>query len=277
MQLLTLTTDWGLKDFYLGKFKGKCHKEIADVCIVDITHEIPKYKTRNAAFVAMNACFDFPSRTIHIIDVAADAKHVIVEWKEQYFICPDNKIPAMMFHHKTVKIYSIDKYAADLSSLTFVAMDLYIDIAKKLGSGMKPEEIGEPIPDFREKEYITSPVKYADYMECFVLYTDDYSNAILNVTEQEFNEFVQDKKFYIQIDITTNVIAASRSYNPQKNSFTTKTIIDSNEAMPALSVSSSGYMELALFKSNYAKLTARSLIPDSNEKQIRIWLGEPKR
>ena len=69
MQIVTLTTDWGYGDYYMGVVKGRLYSTIADVQVVDITHNIRKYDNLSAAFVVKNACFEFPEGTIHIIDV----------------------------------------------------------------------------------------------------------------------------------------------------------------------------------------------------------------
>ena len=69
MQIVTLTTDWGYSDYYIGVVKGRLYSTIEDVNVVDITHNIRKYDLLAAAFVVKNACLEYPEGTIHIIDV----------------------------------------------------------------------------------------------------------------------------------------------------------------------------------------------------------------
>ena len=69
MQLITLTTDWGHKDWYCGKIKGLLYSMVRDAEVVDISHDIPKFDLRSAALVVKNACLNYPENTIHIIDI----------------------------------------------------------------------------------------------------------------------------------------------------------------------------------------------------------------
>ena len=85
---MTLTTDWGDRDFFVGKVKGKLYSYIPDVRVVDITHNIEPFMSTKAIFVIKNACLDFPKGTIHIIDVnsseTAEQPFVVVEYREQF-------------------------------------------------------------------------------------------------------------------------------------------------------------------------------------------------
>jgi hypothetical protein len=85
--IVTLTTDWGDRDFFAGKVKGKLYSYIPGVRVVDITHNIEPFQFMKAIFVVKNACLDFPKGTIHIIDInsseTAQMPFVVVEYKEQ--------------------------------------------------------------------------------------------------------------------------------------------------------------------------------------------------
>ena len=70
MPIITLTSDWGYRDPYLGAVKGALLRQIPGVVIVDISHDIPKYHIRQAAFIIRNYYRDFPEGTIHIIGVS---------------------------------------------------------------------------------------------------------------------------------------------------------------------------------------------------------------
>ena len=68
MAIITLTTDLGLKDYYVASVKAAIFKETPDINVVDITHAIPSFNLQKTAFVIKNCFTDFPENTIHIID-----------------------------------------------------------------------------------------------------------------------------------------------------------------------------------------------------------------
>ena len=91
MQIVTLTTDWGYGDYYMGVVKGRLYSTIADVQVVDITHNIRKYDNLSAAFVVKNACFEFPEGTIHIIDVNSYEETKDEDKRERNFVAITHK------------------------------------------------------------------------------------------------------------------------------------------------------------------------------------------
>ncbi|MDR1724931.1 MAG: SAM-dependent chlorinase/fluorinase [Bacteroidales bacterium] len=266
MSIVTLTTDWGYKDFYLGKFKGRLISEVPNVQIVDITHNIKKYDINATAFITQNACFDFPTNTIHLIDVAAMKSHVLVVCNEQYFLCSDNVIPSLLFYGKEIEIYSLK--TSDLKT-NFIALDLYIPIIKMLYEGKKPEQIGERQVSFANIERPCRFAKLNDYIECHVIHIDNYGNATLDITEEEFKSILSNQPtndFYI--------VAAHGTCITQISPL----IIDKDDCIPILGVSSSGFLQLALSRSSYIDMFHnKDMIPSNMQIPIHIYLGQAKK
>src|ERR1043166_9627398 len=100
MPIITLTTDLGSKDHYVGAIKGSIYSLLADVTIVDISHQIPTYNIQDAAYIIRNAYHTFPKGTIHIIGIRSEqtdlASHVIVLADGHYFIGADNGIFSLL-------------------------------------------------------------------------------------------------------------------------------------------------------------------------------------
>src|SRR3954463_14304220 len=98
MAILTLTSDWGLRDHYLASFKGLLLSQIPGIIVIDISHEIEHYNTIQAAFIVQNAFDKFPSGSIHLLGITnsenctADKPFVVIRYKEHYFIGEDNGI-----------------------------------------------------------------------------------------------------------------------------------------------------------------------------------------
>src|SRR3989344_8200052 len=111
MPIITLTTDLGSTDFYVGSLKGAILSQLADVTIVDITHNIPLYDFSKAAFIVRNCYRDFPKGTIHVIGVNpetdAETTHVAIEYDGYYFIGADNGVFSLIFDNIPDKIVEL--------------------------------------------------------------------------------------------------------------------------------------------------------------------------
>jgi len=111
MSIITLTTDLGLKDYYLSTVKAVILKGCEQVNIVDITHEIPAFNLADAAFQVKNAYPEFPPGTIHVVSVdtlvSNATAYLLIEEQEQYFIGADNGLFSLVFHQMPAKVFQI--------------------------------------------------------------------------------------------------------------------------------------------------------------------------
>ena len=100
MSLITLTTDFGTKDHFVGAVKGAIYSELSDAKIVDITHEISPFNITETAYILKNSYKSFPDKTIHIVGVdselSKDNKHIAIELDNPFFFCPDKGILSMI-------------------------------------------------------------------------------------------------------------------------------------------------------------------------------------
>ena len=98
--IITLTTDFGEKDHFVGAVKGAIYSEMETIKIVDISHSISPFHISEAAYIIQNAYKNFPSGSIHIIGIDSELnpenKHIAVYLDEHYFICANNGIISML-------------------------------------------------------------------------------------------------------------------------------------------------------------------------------------
>ena len=96
MAIITLTTDFGLKDHFVGALKGTIYKELPDAKIVDISHHISPFNIHECAYVLENSYRSFPEGSIHIVGVDAEPtpenKHLALFIDGHYFIVANNGI-----------------------------------------------------------------------------------------------------------------------------------------------------------------------------------------
>ena len=94
MAIVTLTSDLGIKDYYVAIIKGKILSRMATANIVDISHEIAPFDIQEAAFLLKNSFFHFPAGTIHLVSVHAERRNLtkclIIEFKDHFFVGIDN-------------------------------------------------------------------------------------------------------------------------------------------------------------------------------------------
>ena len=91
MSFITLTTDFGTKDHFVGAVKGAIYSQLPDAKIIDITHEVSPFSITETAYILKNSYKSFPDGTIHIVGVdselSADNKHIALELDGHFFVC----------------------------------------------------------------------------------------------------------------------------------------------------------------------------------------------
>ena len=158
MSLITLTTDFGTKDHFVGAVKGAILSQLSDAKIVDISHEISPFNIAEAAYILKNSYKSFPVGTIHIIGVDSELnpenKHLVVKFEGQYFICADNGIMSMaclnIEPEKIVEINIHDKLISNFSVL-----DVFVKVACHISRGGKLEVIGKSIDKIKSVKNLT--------------------------------------------------------------------------------------------------------------------------
>ena len=100
MSVITLTTDFGNKDHYVGSVKGALFKELDNVNIVDISHNISPFNIVEAAYIIENSYKNFPDGSIHIIGIDSEKtieqSHLVIKLDNHFFICANNGIMSLL-------------------------------------------------------------------------------------------------------------------------------------------------------------------------------------
>ena len=101
MSIITLTTDYGLKDHFVGALKGSIFAEFPEAQVIDISHDIDPFNIHETTYIINAAYPSFPKGSVHIIGVDIElnketTQHIAMQWKDQYFICADNGVLSML-------------------------------------------------------------------------------------------------------------------------------------------------------------------------------------
>jgi S-adenosyl-L-methionine hydrolase (adenosine-forming) len=199
MPIITLTSDWGLKDHYLGAVKGVIISRMPEALIVDITHSVPPFNSEQAAFILKNAYPNYPKGTVHIIAVNTEESvkfpHTAVEYNGHYFIGTDNGVFSLICDKQPDKIVEI-QVPQDSDCFTFSTRDRFAKVAIHLAQGGNMEELGKVKNKILEKSLL-NPVIDSNNIKGHVMYIDSYENVITNITEPVFRQTCAGRKFSI--------------------------------------------------------------------------------
>ena len=260
MSIITLTTDFGLKDPFVASVKARIFSELPDAVIVDISHGIQPFDIGEGAFIVKNSYKDFPSGTIHVLGVDALVnpvkKPVAAEIDDHYFITSDNGILSLICSEVAPKeIVEINLPHVQQNSV-FPTRDLFVPVACHLARGGKLSVVGQRIKEYKELSTLRPVVKDDKTIIGLVIYIDNYGNAITNISERIFDKVGKKRNFRIY-HRNHEFTELYRNYSDFVKDFDNESeYLGKGMAL----MGSSGYLEIAIYKSNPNNFGAASTL-----------------
>jgi len=251
MSIITLTTDFGLKDHFVGALKGKLITEHPQVQIIDISHDIDLFNISEASYIINAAYNSFPKGTVHLIGVDSERtlenKHIAMLWNDHYFICADNGILSILTQkivpQQIVEINIHDRLPEDASD-----MDVFVKVACHLAKGGTLSVIGKEISQIKEMSELQATVT-SDFnaIKGFVVYIDHFGNCVTNISKKFIAEIGKGRAFEVRFG-TKTIKSIHRSYSDFKVSekFTLKDYEGERLAL----FNEADFLEIAIYKSN---------------------------
>ena len=252
MAVITLTTDFGLKDPSVGSVKGAILGLMPEVNVVDITHSISPFNIPEAAYVIKGAYKSFPQGTVHIIGVDSELspenKHIALSLDGHFFVCANNGIMSMLSNHIAPrKIVEINIHQQLHTS--FPVLDVFVAAACHIARGGTLDVIGKSISALKELKGI-QPVVNLERNQIIgtVIYIDNYGNVVINIQRQLFQEVAKGR----QPVIAVRKFRIKNIYERYSDAINFDVPKDRREeAGKELAIwNSSGFLELAIYKSN---------------------------
>ena len=221
-KIITLTTDFGYKDEYVGLMKGVILGINPNVTIIDLCHKIEAQNVIEAAYLIRSAYSYFPKNTMHVIivdpGVGSQRKIIFSKTNKHYFLAPDNGILDLIFEdHMPDYIYSVTNtdYFLHPISNTFHGRDIFAPVSSHILNGLNPDNIGENI-SFEDMVHlkIQRPVMDKNgILQGSIISIDTFGNLTTNIDRKIFKKASFDEK-NIQIIIGNEIIKGiSNSYN----------------------------------------------------------------
>lgn len=193
--IITLTTDFGYKDPFVGIMKGIILDINPSAKVIDITHGISPQNISEAAFMLEMSFNSFPHNTIHLVVVdpgVGSARRPILAFTENYYLIgPDNGVFSRIFNlteRLTVIHITSTHYFLKQDGSTFQGRDVFAPIAGWLSRGIEISNFGDIITDFKKISLPIPQVTANNTIEGEIIYTDRFGNTITNIHNKKIIE-----------------------------------------------------------------------------------------
>jgi S-adenosylmethionine hydrolase len=189
--LITLTTDFGYQDSFVGIMKGAIAAINPEARVIDLTHGIPPQDILAGALILRHSVPYFPPGTIHVVvvdpGVGGKRRPILIESEGSYFVGPDNGVLSLAvagrLNHRFVNL-SNSAYHLQPTSATFHGRDIFAPVAAHLSRGIPPESFGE-----RLEEIVRIELPKVLHLERRVLgeviYIDGFGNLFTNIAPRD--------------------------------------------------------------------------------------------
>lgn len=214
--MITLTSDFGLRDPYVAEMKGVMLTTNPKAIIVDISHDVEKFNVRMGAFILASAAPFFPKDTIHLVvvdpGVGTQRRAILVQTKMAYFIGPDNGVLMLAALDQGVEhIYELLNHNLMLPKIsnTFHGRDIFAPAGAKLDKGVKASDFGQEIsnpvtPNFVAAKQIKEGIRGE------VLHIDGFGNIITNIKEKNM---INPKILKVKLPSTSLEVKFGKAYS----------------------------------------------------------------
>jgi S-adenosyl-L-methionine hydrolase (adenosine-forming) len=246
-KIVTLTTDFGLKDSYAAEMKAAILGISPNAAIIDVTHKIEMFNVRMGAFVLASAVPYFPDGSVHVavVDpgVGTPRRPIVIQTKKAFFVGPDNGVLVLAAQKQSIeKIHELANPQLMLPKVsnTFHGRDVFAPAAAHLLNGVKPAEFGPEIREAAEAEFVKVKRKN-DALTGEVLHVDGFGNIITNISELEVEQ--NRVKGAVNVELTSFKLklAFCRAYGEMK------------PHEPLALIGSHGFLEISINQGNAAE------------------------
>jgi S-adenosyl-L-methionine hydrolase (adenosine-forming) len=263
--IITLTTDFGSNDHFVGAMKGVILDIVPDAQIVDICHAVQAFDVLDGALTVSQAYSYFPNRTVHVVvvdpGVGTARRPIVASCDKYHFVAPDNGVLSLVYAREPrmhVRHITSEHYFLQPVSNTFHARDIFSPVAAYLAKEVDSLKFGDEIEDYVRFSAPKPKAVDGNRLRGVVLKVDRFGNLITNITPQDAPMiFGADPKAF-------KIVAGSREITEIHNAYA--------EAAPGEVfgiLGSMGFLEIAANRGAAAQLTGAGKGSD-----VSVVLGE---
>lgn len=206
-RMITLTTDFGLVEPYVGAMKGVIYTINPQARIEEITNSVQSFDVLDGALAISQAYNYFPQNTVHLVvvdpGVGGTRRPIIASVGQYTFVAPDNGVLSLVFEREeriTVRHITSEYYFHQPVSNTFHGRDIFAPVAAYLSKGVDSSKFGEEITDYVRFVAPKPKATATNTWKCLVLKTDKFGNLMTNITQRDIpNFFSANTEFKINV------------------------------------------------------------------------------
>ena len=248
--IITLITDFGTNDHFVGTMKGVIYTINPDAEIVDITHKVASYDIFDAAFTLAQSYRFFPSDTIHLVvvdpGVGTTRRPLLARSLAHKFVAPDNGVLSLIYEMEEnveVRHITADHYFLNPVSATFQGRDIFAPVVGWLSKWVEVDKFGDPIGDFIKFSSPKPKRTGENLITGVVLRVDKFGNILTNLRAEDLPQLFEENPPPFKIVINQQEITRlNLAYSMGKPS-----------ELFAI-VGSSGYLEVCTNRGSAAKV-----------------------
>lgn len=210
--IITLTTDFGLSDAYVGTMKGVMLGVAPDARLVDITHSVDPQEIHQAAYIVQTFYAYFPPGTVHLVvvdpGVGGERRPIVMVTPDAMFVAPDNGVLTYVWRdaqarwgHEQVAVYELAerRYWLQRISNTFHGRDIFAPVAAHLAAGTRPGAMGPQLAGITEAALEQPANGRRGELVGRIIHVDHFGNCITNITPEHLAREGMGDRITVQI------------------------------------------------------------------------------
>lgn len=190
-QIITLMTDFGSSDYFVGAMQGSALTVYPDIDFIDITHDVPPHDIFGAAYTLRCCYLDFPRFTTHVVvvdpGVGSKRRPIFVMTDNYNFIGPDNGVFSYIYQleeiNRVIHLTTTHYFRQPLSD-TFHGRDIFGPVAAWFLKGIDPRKMGEEITDYVRLDTPEPKQSAPTMMKGAIIHIDRFGNLVTNFTRE---------------------------------------------------------------------------------------------
>ena len=197
-RIVTLTTDFGLTDHYVGAMKGVIYNSCPSVQVVDITNSVQSFDVLDGAIAISQAYSYFPAETIHVVvvdpGVGGARRPILARAGAHFFLAPDNGVLSLVYEREervSVRHLTADHYFLQPVSNTFHGRDIFAAVAGALAKSVEVSKLGDEITDYVRFLAPKPKASGPNAWKGVVLKIDKFGNIITNISPIDIPQLFQ--------------------------------------------------------------------------------------
>jgi S-adenosylmethionine hydrolase len=252
-KIITLTTDFGLTDEFVGVMKGVILARTPATKIVDLSHNIERHNIGQAALLIRSAYHFFPEGTIHVLvidpGVGSSRRLIMLQADNHFFLAPDNGVLGLFFETECFQaVYEIkcEQYFLSPLSTTFHGRDILAPVAAEMAAGLDVEAVGPVISASTLRKLDITPAnidRKQGIITGEIIRVDHFGNLQTNISESSLADLYNERKATVRIRLKNTIINGIESAYTGKNA---------GEVLALLN--SWGFLEIAVNKGDAGKV-----------------------